>query len=46
MQRKNELGRRIFGCIMLVCAVLCIWAEYAIVAPMFIGALGVAALLD
>lgn len=44
--KQKSLGRRIFGCIMLVCAVVCIWAEYAIVAPMFIGALGVAALLD
>jgi len=46
MQRKNELAKRILGCIFLVLAVVCIWADYAVVAPIFIGALGIAALID
>jgi hypothetical protein len=46
MQKQKSLSRRIFGCLMLVAAVVCVWAEYAVVAPVFLGALGISAWLD
>lgn len=46
MQRQKSLGRRIFGCTMLVLTVLCIWSGYSVLAPMFLGMMGIAALLD
>jgi predicted PurR-regulated permease PerM len=46
MQKQKSFGRRLFGCVMLVATVICIWSGYSVIAPVFLGAIGISALID